>query len=42
MPIPDSASRLNHLNRLVAEELDYDKEALHIEFIRLKSKMSNE
>ena len=42
MPIPDSTSRLNHLTRLVAEELDYDKEALHIEFSRLKSSLTDE
>ena len=42
MPIPDSSARPSHLNRLVAEEQDYDKEALYIEYNRLRSSMIDE
>ena len=42
MPIPNSLSGSNHVNRLVALELDYDKEAHCIEYNRLKSSMIDE
>ena len=42
MPILDLSNALYHVNRPEVKELDYDKEALQMEYNRLKSNMMNE